>query len=297
MLQTAPKDVTRDILSGVIVTGIVLAMSIHLPVFKSVSFLSVPLPILFYRAKLGRNTALMISAAAGAMLAILLGGFSLEMVFFGELLVLGFALGELFGRALSIEKTILWAGCAVLLTGAVGVFLYVSGSGMGVMQLVSNHVAEQVASFRPIMQNMGIPDDALTLMTAIMEKYLARTIPAQMITAFLYIAWASLLLAKPLLERWNLFYPDFGRLDLWKAPEYVVWGLIGSGVMILLPGDVLPAVGLNGLIVIATLYFFQGIAIVSFFFKKKRFSRFLRVFLYVLIALQPVGHGCGHRPL
>jgi uncharacterized protein YybS (DUF2232 family) len=35
-----------------------------------------------------------------------------------------------------------------------------------------------------------------------------------------------------------------------------------------------------------TVYFFQGIAIVSFYFDKKRLPRFVRVFLYTLIALQ-----------
>jgi uncharacterized protein YybS (DUF2232 family) len=35
-----------------------------------------------------------------------------------------------------------------------------------------------------------------------------------------------------------------------------------------------------------TIYFFQGIAIVSYYFEKKRFPRILRVFLYALIALQ-----------
>ena len=33
-------------------------------------------------------------------------------------------------------------------------------------------------------------------------------------------------------------------------------------------------------------YFFQGIAIVSFYFDKKRLPRFVRVFLYTLVALQ-----------
>jgi uncharacterized protein YybS (DUF2232 family) len=37
-----------------------------------------------------------------------------------------------------------------------------------------------------------------------------------------------------------------------------------------------------------TIYFFQGIAIISFYFEKKRFPRLLRIVLYSLIALQQV---------
>ena len=44
--------------------------------------------------------------------------------------------------------------------------------------------------------------------------------------------------------------------------------------------------GLNGLIILMTTYFLGGIAIVSYFFDKKGFPRMLRVFLYILVALQ-----------
>ncbi|MBL7207247.1 MAG: DUF2232 domain-containing protein, partial [Desulfobacterales bacterium] len=36
------------------------------------------------------------------------------------------------------------------------------------------------------------------------------------------------------------------------------------------------------------IYFFQGMAIVSFFFEKKQFSPILKFFLYSLIAIQQV---------
>jgi len=52
--------------------------------------------------------------------------------------------------------------------------------------------------------------------------------------------------------------------------------------------NTLKMIGLNGILVFFTIYFFQGIAIVSFFFDKKRFPRLLRVFLYSLIVLQQV---------
>ena len=35
-----------------------------------------------------------------------------------------------------------------------------------------------------------------------------------------------------------------------------------------------------------SVYFFQGIAIVSFYFNKKQFPRVIRIFLYTLIAIQ-----------
>ena len=84
----------------------------------------------------------------------------------------------------------------------------------------------------------------------------------------------------------SLYYPDFGPLNLWKAPEYLVWGVIGCGLSLFLPNTAIKVIGLNGLLILMTVYFFQGIAIVSFYFDKKRLPRFVRVFLYTLIALQ-----------
>ena len=56
--------------------------------------------------------------------------------------------------------------------------------------------------------------------------------------------------------------------------------------MLLIPYRPLKLLGFNGLLILLTIYFFQGIAIVSYYFEKKRFPRALRVFLYSLIALQ-----------
>ena len=56
----------------------------------------------------------------------------------------------------------------------------------------------------------------------------------------------------------------------------------------LVPEDTAKTIALNGLIVLMMIYFFQGIAIVSFFFEKKQVPRFARVMLYALLVLQEV---------
>jgi uncharacterized protein YybS (DUF2232 family) len=80
--------------------------------------------------------------------------------------------------------------------------------------------------------------------------------------------------------------PEFGSLNQWRSPEPLVWVAIGCGAMLLLPVAALKIIGINGLIVLMAVYFFQGIAIVSFFFEKKRFPAALRFILYSLIGLQ-----------
>jgi uncharacterized protein YybS (DUF2232 family) len=73
---------------------------------------------------------------------------------------------------------------------------------------------------------------------------------------------------------------------VWQAPEYLVWGVIGCGLALFIPNASIKIIGLNGLLILMSVYFFQGIAIVSFYFNKKQFPRIIRIFLYTLIAVQ-----------
>jgi uncharacterized protein YybS (DUF2232 family) len=62
--------------------------------------------------------------------------------------------------------------------------------------------------------------------------------------------------------------------------------VIGCALALFIPVTAMRIIGSNGLLILMMIYFFQGIAIVSFYFDKKRFPRFIRFFLYALIALQ-----------
>ena len=68
-----------------------------------------------------------------------------------------------------------------------------------------------------------------------------------------------------------------------KLSEYLVWVLIAAGFSLLIKQPVVQQLALNCLTVILPLYFLQGIAIITFFFRKKAFSTLSRVFGYLLI--------------
>jgi len=57
-------------------------------------------------------------------------------------------------------------------------------------------------------------------------------------------------------------------------------------VLLLVPTLAAKMVGLNGLAVFMVIYFFQGMAVVAFFFQKKQIPRLARMVLYGLIAVQ-----------
>ena len=289
MPRTIQGDIPKDIVSGIAVTGLIFAVSVYMPIIGFFCALFIPLPTLFYRSKLGRTTGAIIPIITIITMVAVLGGISIDTLFFVELLLLGFVLSELIELDLSIEKTILYACGSVILIGIVGLLFYSNMSDKGIYALVAEYVSINLKLTLELYENMGVSQESIHMISNSLENIeyvLIRIIPALIVAAFFFVSWTNLLLAKLIFKSRELFYPSFGSLKLWKAPEFLVWGIIGCGLLLLLPDKTFKIFGLNGLLILITIYFFQGIAIVSFYFEKKRFPRGLRFFLYSLIALQ-----------
>lgn len=279
----------RDIVSGIAITSLIFTISVYMPIIGFICSLFIPLPTLFYRSKLGRRTGAIIPIITIMVMIAVLGGISIDILFFVELLLLGFVLSELIELDLSIEKTMLYACGSVIFVGIAGLLFYSNLSDKGIYAFVAEYVSKNLKLTLEIYENMGVSQDSIHMISNSLEniKYvLIRIIPALVVASTFFVSWTNLLVAKPILKSRGLFYPSFGSLKIWKAPEFLIWVIIGCGLLLLLPEKTFKIIGLNGLLIMLTVYFFQGIAIVSFYFEKKRFPRMLKVFLYSLIALQ-----------
>ncbi len=291
MDQLAKAGSPKDILSGVLITSLICALSIYIPVFGFLCAVFIPLAVLFYRAKLGRRAGAAIPAAALAAMALLTGRIGFDMVFFVELMLLGFVLGELFEQRLAVEGTVLLA-CGAVAASLLGMLLlYSAFADKGVGALVSDYVADNLRLTVKLYEGMGVPGETVQVILESLDQIqyvLVRILPALVLVSTLVVAWGSILLARPLFAVGKLAFPDFGPLNQWKAPEVLVWGVIASAILLFIPVKGLKMLGINGLLILMTVYFFQGIGIAAYFFEKKRFPRLLRIFLYSLIGLQQV---------
>ena len=279
----------KDIATGALITSLIFIVSAYIPIVGFFGALFIPLPTLYYRSKLGRTSGAIIPVASFVLMLVTMGKFSLDVLVLAELLAVGFVLGELIEVNFSIEKTFLCVCGSILIIGAAGLLIFSSTSPKGIYAIISQYVAQNLEITLALYQNMGMSEENIRVISSYLDKIqyvLVRIIPALVVSSTLFITWTSLLLVKPFLKRRQLFFPDYGRLSLWKASELLVWGAIGCGLMLLFPDNGIKMIGLNGLIILMTIYFFQGIAIVSYYFEKKHFPRILRFFLYALIALQ-----------
>ncbi len=285
---TAWDGIYGDVVRGTALTCIIFSASLYMPVVGFLFALFLPLPVLFYRTKLGRTGGAVIPAASILCLGIFIGRLNFDVVFFTALIFLGYVLSELMERNISVEKTVLYAAAAVIGAALAAAALAGAASQTGVGELASAYIEKSLRQSLILYENMGVPEETIRMITDSFDRIhyvLVRIIPAAAVSATLFVTWSALLLSRPMLKSRNLDYPAFGPLNVWKSPDGLVWAVIACGGMLLTPADAIRLTGLNGLIILMTVYFFQGVAIISYYFEKKQFPVFLRCSLYALIAI------------
>ena len=282
---------TKDIVAGIVITSFMLAAFVYLPVVGPLLSFSIPIPVLFYRSKLGRKDGIIVPLSALALVLVFSKEISVDTLFIMELLLLGFVLSELMELNLSIEKTIALACSIVFFSCMLCLLLYGNISGKDIFAATSDFVAKNLALSMALYESMDIPEEHLYIISNAMkniEYVLVRMIPSLLIIFNIFISWACILLVKPILKGKGLFFPDFGHLKLWKAPDFLVWCVIGSCLLLFWTDKTIKIIGLNAIFILMTIYFFAGIAIVAYYFEKKAVPRTVRFFLYTLIALQQI---------
>lgn len=289
-METAnQKQNQKLVLSGIVLTTLIGAASISIPVFGILCFLILPLPALYYRMRLGTQQAAITTLGAFLCLVFFSKGLSPDLFFLAGMLMLGFFMGEFAQRNLPVEKTIGYACGAVFSAGVFSLMVYGNLADLGLGRLVSDYISKNLELTLAFYETIGMPEESIQLLSSAMvqiQYVLIRILPSICAAGLLFSAWLNLLLAKAMLRESIKDGSFKERLNSWKAPDFLVWGVVGGGLMLLAPSIFLKILGLNGMIVLTMIYFFQGIAIIAFFFEKKKVPLVLRVLLYGTIALQ-----------
>ena len=281
----------KDILTGILLCILIISIMYMAPFIGVFAWMLLPLPVLFYRLKTGRKGGAIVMVASLAVLIISTSNFALNTLYFGSLLMTGFFLGEFIEQHLRVEKIILYTGLAVLTACVTVLFLYSLTFTEGLDQLISNYVTRYQTLSTQLFSQSAQMYPELKFDQQMLEKassLLVSTFPAIFINSYLTMVWLNVLLIKRLLKKKGITVNSIENLNQWKAPEYLVFGVIGLSVLIFFPMGGLTIFALNSLIILMFVYFFQGIAIVSFFFQNKSAPVALRFFLYTLIAIQPL---------
>lgn len=290
----------KDILSGIFLCMLIIAIMNIMPLIGVFAWMFLPLPVLFYRLKTGRNGSGIIMMASMAVLIIFTSSFAFNTLYFGSLLITGFFLGDFIEKHLSIEKIMLYTGFAVIGTCSAVLLIYFFTRPVGIEQLISNYVSRYNALSSELFSQSAQLYPDMEINQQMLKKISSLFIiafPGIFINSYLTMMWLNILLIKKLLIKKGITVKSIENLNQWKAPDYLVFAVITALIFMFLPVDILKYIAVNCLIILMFVYFFQGIAVVSFFFKKKRAPFVLQLFFYTLIAIQPffmlLVIGCG----
>jgi uncharacterized protein YybS (DUF2232 family) len=290
LIQMADRPIHKEVIVAIAITTLVAIAALYLRLLGPFVGMLIPLPIIFYRAKLGRSSGLLILVAACLIVAYMVGQHSLvTAAFLFEVGLIGLVLPELFETSLSVEKTVGITAGVVIATGGLMLALYSLLSATSPWTVASSYLTKSAELAIDMYREMGASEEDVGIAAESVKGIVyigLRILPSIVIVATLFLVWTNLLLARFLFQSKRLFYPDFGRLNQWKAPEPLVWAVIASGILLLVGNSGITMIGINSLIILMMIYFFQGIAIVSFYLEKKQFPRLLRIMLYGLIAMQ-----------
>ncbi len=283
--------IIKNILTGTLLCILIIAIIYIMPLVGVFAWMVLPLPVLFYRLKTGRNSSAIIMAASLAMLVVFTRNFAFNTLYFGSLLMTGFFLGEFIEKHLSIEKIMLYTCFAVLGTCTAVLFVYSFTYAQGIEHLISNYISRyQELSSQLFSESAKLYPD-MQVDRQMLEKASSLFVlifPGIFINSYLTMIWLNIILIKKVLSKKGIIVKSIENLNQWKAPDYLVFGVIALSVLIFLPIYTIKIIAVNCLIILMFVYFFQGIAVVSFFFQKKSWPFAIRFFFYILIAIQPL---------
>ena len=283
------SKISHDVATGLCIICLLFGIAIYLPIIGFFASLFIPLPIIYYRIKLGANKGNIIPFGSAIIMAMVIGGISVDLFYFVGLMLLGVILGNLLEYNISLEKTIAYTCGTILGISGLCLVFYSNLSNIGISGLVTDYITKNLELTLVLYRSLNVPEELIAQVANALDQIkfvLVRITPALIIAATLLVVWINLILIKPILLRKNLYFPNFGNLNLWQAPESLIWGLIGSGLVIIIPSPTIKIIGINGLIIFCTIYFFQGMAIISFFLEKKNIPLPVKFIIYTIITIQ-----------
>ena len=277
--------------TGIAVSSLAFLAASLIPLLGAFFFILTPLPIIYYYSKTGRIQGFAIFLISLFLVASVLT-FSDSIANLPFLFITGFLglfLSEIFRRNYSIERTVVYPVTAILMLWCSFIVLQSLSAGEEPWHLVEDYIGRNIQESIQFYAQLDIPADQIDLIKGNFKQitnFLANIFPSLVLVSASFIVWLNILAAREIFQRTGMWYPDFGDLSRWKAPERLIWLLIAAGGILLVPVSLARIVSLNLVIVCLFVYLLQGLSIISFLFKTKNVHRSFRILCYFLIFVQ-----------
>jgi uncharacterized protein YybS (DUF2232 family) len=259
-----------------------------IPVLGLPVMLCTPVPILIHA--LGQSRSYRRLAAALALTLILIGLIAGPVQGLGFALSLGLAtvlMAVMLRRQWPFEL-IVFATTAAMMAAVAAALLVWAGSPAALARQIHHSVAAAMSQSALMYEKLGMSQtDSKQISDRVLE------VTAQLLPALAAMLGAlAVLVNLGLVARWlgkeKIGYQLFGGLVTWRTPEWLIWLLLGSGFGMFLPLEAARLAAINGFVLVASIYFCQGLAIMAYYLQMLAMPRVVRGTIYVIALLQPL---------
>lgn len=156
-----------------------------------------------------------------------------------------------------------------------------------IIQVISEDLDQSLALYKE--KSSGIYQVELEKWFYQFKALIIRFLPGLMGSVFVIITLSNILVPKIYLAKRyenEAFAPTFTQ---WKLPELLIWVIITAAVLAFWGDGIFHVCGENVLLVLSSLYFLQGLAVVAVYFEKLKVPGFMRWIIYILLCIQWYG--------
>jgi len=276
--------------AGLTITGFLI------PILGQIVVIFAPVPLIIVSVREGRKAGLAATGAAAALIAVIVSGKAVFVLFFISLGLMALGLSEGFLRRFKPEQAILAGGLLPLAALIALLAPLLIKAGANPLTLVENYLRTSLTEAQQLYTQLGLADVA-QMMETISDKmlyYLARLSPGIIVTTTLLQAACCYGMARSIVLRKDPAFPvpDRTSFAAWHAPDSWVWGLIVT-LGLVANGLIAKAdsaafiVGLNLALVYLLVYTAQGAALVEFWLLKLKIAVIWRSFAHTIILTLP----------
>jgi uncharacterized protein YybS (DUF2232 family) len=275
-------------LLGVVGSFVLFASYLAIPPIGIFSGILAPFPAAYNRLFHGRLASLIVILGAATAITALFGFFA-GGLYLGMFGIIGFFMPELLLRGIGGSRAIFWTTAANLVVFTVGFIAYSAASGINLQGLISTEISGSLKQAVDLYEKGGVTGEDLELIKRSMSTaadMLQRLYPALVTVMLVAIAGVNLVLLRKVTTK-TAIHLSIGDFSTFKNPDLLVWILIASGSLLLLPVAAITTPALNLLLIVIMLYFFQGMAVISALITKHSVTTLLRILLYTMLIIQP----------
>jgi uncharacterized protein YybS (DUF2232 family) len=279
-------------------TGLISAVFILPVLFGQLGWfrILIPLPAFYFLLTYGwqkGNTYITTGVLTAGAISLLMGGMA-DFLVSCTLLPVGYVLAKAFREKRTINNAGLHASVTLTVTWCACVFIIGLFSQTNLYSETLSAIDGVIASSVEIYQQSSELSDETTyqLQKAIeqIRQIIPVIFPALLLITVAITVWINIIAGIWLLKKHgNHDLSQWTEYSQWRLPDQLVWVVIASGVSLILPAQLISRIGLNLLLLSGTLYFFQGLAVLTFLLGKWAVPKPFQIFIYVLVCVQAYG--------